>query len=173
MLVTGALMSQGLEVLRSQIQTLESGLAWDEFIVIDPDFDGPPPQSRIDHVCELIRKALLTPAAKPPRFRKVWNQQAEVSSAELHPLPCRAEFDNTTSERYTIVSIFAYDRPGLLYSLARVIAEAELVIHFAKIATHLDQAVDVFYLVDINGEKILSEKHLDELTERFVVAAQR
>lgn len=173
MLATGALMSQGLEVLRSQIQTLESGLAWDEFVVCDPDHEGRPPRTRIDHICGLIRSALLVPSTKPPRFRRVWNAQAESSAAALRILPCRATFDNETSDRYTVVSIFAYDRPGLLYALARVIAEAELVLHFAKIATHLDQAVDVFYISELNGEKIISPERQNELNKRFVASAQQ
>lgn len=172
MLATGALMSQGLEVLRSQIQTLDSGLAWDEFVVSDPDYEGQPPQSRIDHICGVIRSSLLVPPTKPPRFRSVWNAQAESAAAALRILPCRTTFDNETSDRFTVVSIFAYDRPGLLYALARVIAEAELVLHFAKIATHLDQAVDVFYVSELNGEKIVSQERQQELNKRFVAAAQ-
>lgn len=173
MLATGALMSQGLEVLRSQIQTLESGLAWDEFVVSDPDYTGCPPQSRIDHICGIIRSSLLVPPTKPPRFRSVWNAQAESSAAALRILPCRATFDNETSDRFTVVSIYAYDRPGLLYALARVIANAELVIHFAKIATHLDQAVDVFYLSELDGRKIISSERQKELRQQFIAAAQR
>ena len=172
MLATGTLMSQGLEVLRSQIQTLESGLAWDEFVVCDPDYTGSPPHSRIDHICGSIRSALLVPSTKPPKFRSVWNPQAESSAAALRILPCRAIFDNETSESFTVVSIYAYDRPGLLYALASVIARAELVLHFAKIDTHLDQAVDVFYVSELDGSKIISAERQQQLTKQFVAAAQ-
>jgi [protein-PII] uridylyltransferase len=173
MLATGELTSRGLEILRSQILTLDSGLAWDEFVVSDPDFVGKPPAAHIDDVCRGVKNALLEPPTTPPRFRAIWNPQAEKPIESLQVLPCRATFDNETSDHCTVVSIFAYDRPGLLYSLARVIADAELVIHFAKIATHLDQAVDVFYLTELDGGKILSADRQSELRARFIEAAKR
>lgn len=172
MLATGAFMSQGLEILRSQIETLPSGLAWDQFVVQDPDFDGPPPQARIDAVCQAVAEAILSPAPQTPRFRRVWSGRNDTA-AVLRVLPCRATFDNKTSDRYTIVSLFAYDRPGLLYSLARVLAEAELVLHFAKISTHLDQAADIFYVTELDGRQVESETRQNEIREQLIEAAER
>jgi [protein-PII] uridylyltransferase len=172
MLITGALLSQGLEILRSQIETLESGLAWDHFVVRDPDYQGTPPAWRVNEVCKAIENALLTPAVNQPRFRRMWKGHADANVASLRVLPCRVEFDNATSERFTVLSIFAYDRPGLLYALARVIAEAELVIHFAKIDTHLDQAADVFYVCELDGRKIEDQQRQGELSHKLICAAE-
>ncbi len=172
MLITSALMTMGLEILRSQIETLDSGLAWDYFVVRDPDFSGSAPQARIDQVCQAICTAVLSPSVTKPRFRRVWKGQAESTSAALRVLPCRATFDNTISERYTVLSIFAYDRPGLLFALSRVIAEAELVIHFAKIDTHLDQAADVFYVAELSGGKVEDGMRQAELSEKLIAAAE-
>ena len=47
----------------------------------------------------------------------------ERSSAALTPLPTQVRIDNSNSERFTIVDIFAADRMGLLYSITRTLFE--------------------------------------------------
>lgn len=173
MRVTGALLSQGLEIMRSQIETLPSSLAWDRFVVLDPDFAGPPPKARIDDVCRAVAETLRSPSPKPLKFRRIWRGRGGGTADALQMLPCRATFDNSTSERFTIISLFAYDRPGLLYALAQVLAEAELVLHFAKIATHLDQAVDVFYVTELDGSKVEGEARQIEIRNQLIQAAER
>lgn len=71
--------------------------------------------------------------------------------------------DNESSERCTIVDIFAHDRPGLLYSISRQLFELELSIVLAKISTHLDQVVDVFYITDKRHQKINDPERLQKL----------
>jgi [protein-PII] uridylyltransferase len=55
-------------------------------------------------------------------------------------LGTQVEIDNTTSDQATIVEVFADDRPGLLYTIARTLFELDLSIRHAKISTSLDQA---------------------------------
>ena len=68
--------------------------------------------------------------------------------------------DNTTSEDQTIVTVFSYDRLGLLYSITRALFDLELSVRIAKISTHLDQIVDVFYVTDRSGNKIKEEERM-------------
>jgi UTP:GlnB (protein PII) uridylyltransferase len=58
--------------------------------------------------------------------------------------PARVVIDNDSSERFTIIDIFAHDRRGLLYAIATTLRELDLSVSLAKIATHLDQVLDVF-----------------------------
>ncbi|HLQ43661.1 MAG TPA: ACT domain-containing protein, partial [Planctomycetaceae bacterium] len=55
------------------------------------------------------------------------------------------------------VCVFAHDRPGLLYTVSRAIFRLKLSIELAKIATHFDQVLDVFYVTDHAGQKITDE----------------
>ena len=73
--------------------------------------------------------------------------------------------DNLTADKYTILTIFAYDRMGLLSLITRTLYELELEVHLAKIATHLDQVADVFYVTDREGEKIEQEDRLKSIRE--------
>ena len=59
-----------------------------------------------------------------------------------------------TSNRYTIFDVFAADRMGLLYTIARSLFQSGLSVAVAKIGTYLDQVVDVFYVTDQAGQKV-------------------
>ena len=67
-----------------------------------------------------------------------------------------------------MIDLFAHDRPGLLYTVCRKAFELKLSIQLAKIATHLDQVVDVFYVTDMTGHKITDSAQLKELKSSFV-----
>jgi [protein-PII] uridylyltransferase len=48
----------------------------------------------------------------------------------------------------------------------------ELVLHFAKISTHLDQVVDVFYVSDTHGDKITEPTRLYTIRQRLLKAIE-
>jgi [protein-PII] uridylyltransferase len=50
--------------------------------------------------------------------------------------------------------VFTYDFPGLLFSITDALYQCDLNIWVAKIATKADQVVDVFYVRDVNGQKV-------------------
>lgn len=70
--------------------------------------------------------------------------------------PHRVIVDNTSSSFFTIVEVFSYDFPGLLYSITDALYRCRLDIWVAKISTKVDQVVDVFYVRDFNGQKAAS-----------------
>ncbi|MDZ4851252.1 MAG: [protein-PII] uridylyltransferase [Pirellulaceae bacterium] len=169
--VTGALSSQGLEILSAEIHTQQGEIAWDRFVVEDPDFDGPPPLARIESVCEKILEAIDPQSNVEPTFRRVWKPRANVEKA-VRNQPTQVRFDNSTSDRFTIISVFAYDRTGLLYDIAKSLFEAQLVLHLAKISTHLDQVVDVFYVTDLEGQKVSIPTRLYTLRQSLLKAIE-
>jgi [protein-PII] uridylyltransferase len=68
--------------------------------------------------------------------------------------PHRVRVDNKSSSFFTIIEVFTYDFPGLLFSITDALFRCALNIWVAKIATKADQVVDVFYVWDLNGQKI-------------------
>ena len=68
-------------------------------------------------------------------------------------VPTHITFDNEASEIYTVIEVDTRDRPGLLYDLARAMAEANVYIANAVIATYGEQVVDTFYVKDMFGLK--------------------
>lgn len=71
--------------------------------------------------------------------------------------------DNSNSSFFTIIDVFTYDFPGLLYSITDALYKCELDIRIAKIATKVDQVVDVFYVRDFDGQKIDSPDKVAEI----------
>ncbi len=166
--LTGALSSQGLQILSAEIFTIDGRFALDRFVVEDPDHDGQPPPERIKQICDLLRDSLAGNSAAPPKFRRLWG--AANSQQRFTDLPVRIRFDNATSPECTIVSVFAYDRIGLLYDVAHTLFQLGLSVRSAKIGTHLDQVADVFYVVDEQGNKIRDEAKLNRIRTAIVAS---
>jgi [protein-PII] uridylyltransferase len=165
--VTGALTSQGLEIRSAQIHTLAEGLVLDRFWVHDPDFAGPPPGDRIEAISRAVEQSLRQPGGRDPSFRRTWK------SGEQRRLPgpkpqIRVNTDNGTSDRYTIIDVFAYDRTGLLYAITRTLFELGCSVWRAKISTYLDQVLDVFYVTDQENNKIEDQQRLETIRQRLL-----
>ena len=162
--LAGALTSQGLEILSAEIHSLADSLFLDKFYVHDPDFSGEPPDSRFEQVSQKLLESLHADQYVPPTFRNVWDCQQK--SGSLVPLPTQIRIDNSISEKFTVLDVFAHDRPGLLYAIAKALHELDLSVQVAKIGTYIDQVVDVFYVTDKHGEKVLDELYLDEIRSK-------
>lgn len=170
--ITGALSSQNMQIIAADIHTQPGEIAWDRFLVEDQEHEGRPPQSRIDAVCDKIKQALDPAYLQTPHFPRKWSKLTPKATEDLKTQPTQVRFDNSTSDNYTIITLFAYDRMGLLYAVSKVLFEMQLILHFAKISTHLDQVVDVFYVSDLNGQKIEESTRLYMIRQRLLQAAQ-
>ncbi len=168
--LTGALTSQGLEILSAQIHTLADLLVLDRFWVVDPDFAGPPPPERLEQIHRALVDSLANPA-EAPRFRRTWSMGG--SSPPTHAkVQDRVLVDNHTSRDYTVLDIFTFDRRGLLYAISRALFELGYSVWRAKIGTYLDQVVDVFYVTDQQGRKVDDPLKLQRTRERLLEVLQ-
>ena len=165
--LTGALTSLGLEIRSAQIHTLAGGLVLDRFWVHDPDFAGEPRPDRVDQIERALVQSLKSPGGKPPTFRRTWTSSG-LKPIKVPGVQTRVNADNSTSDSYTILDIFAHDSTGLLYAITRTLFELGLSVARAKIGTYLDQVVDVFYVTDRNEHKIEDPDRLDEIRRRVL-----
>jgi [protein-PII] uridylyltransferase len=170
--ITGAMASQRLSILSAEIQSLADNAAWDRFLVDDPDFQGAPVPSRLNHVCQAIAKAVESVEPTVPTFKRTWKGQGSDESQASRLQPTQVRFDNSSSENFTIITIFAYDRIGLLYDISRILFDFELDLQVAKVSTHLDQVVDVFYVSDSKGNKITESTYLYTLRQALLRAIE-
>lgn len=88
--------------------------------------------------------------------------------AHVSTRPNRVVVDNNMSSFFTIIEVFAYDFPGLLHRIADAISRCGLNIRVAKIATKLDQVVDVFYVRDESDEKIIDPDQVDNIKKEVL-----
>lgn len=80
------------------------------------------------------------------------------------------EVDNKSSSFFTIIEVFTYDYPGLLYTLTNTLYKAGLDIVYAKIATHVEQVVDIFYVRNLYGGKVDDEGLLKDIEQSLLDA---
>ena len=162
--VTGVLAAFGLHVLDAQIMTRSDGIVFDSFFVHDPDFDGPPTVVKRQKVEQAIIKVMCG----EDTLEQLMQRSHRLSfdrSFPVSPKPAEVQIDNETSDQFTIIDVFADDRQGLLSVIARTVFELGLSIHGARIATKLDQVVDVFYVTGADGEKINDEESREKIRE--------
>ena len=165
--LTGVLNGKGLQIRSAEIHTLADGLVLDRFWVHDPDYMGEPPHDRIEQVNTALIKSLVGSEEKTPVFRRVW-QAESVTPLEINQLQKRVEVDNTMSEKYTILDVFAPDRPGLLHAVARTLFVSGLSVARARINTFGNQVVDVLYVTDLQGCKITEQPQLEAIQTRLL-----
>lgn len=72
---------------------------------------------------------------------------------------------------YSIIEVFAEEKPSLLYNITRTLADFGIATYRAQIGSQADQAVDVFYVLDHEGAKIKDPFFLNEIRRSLVHAA--
>jgi [protein-PII] uridylyltransferase len=66
---------------------------------------------------------------------------------------------------YHVLSIVANDRPGLLYAVARILAQHGVSVHTAKVNTLGDRAEDVFL---VSGESLANPRQALQLEQQLL-----
>jgi [protein-PII] uridylyltransferase len=83
-------------------------------------------------------------------------------------VPVTVEFDNKTSDTFTIVDISARDRIGLLYRITKALYDLNLDIASAKIVTEGYRVSDAFYVSDLFRMKILDPERLAKIKDTLL-----
>ena len=76
--------------------------------------------------------------------------------------------DEDASDFYTLIEVYTWDRPGVLHAITNGLFELELNIQLAKISTPGAQVVDIFYVTDLSGEKLMSYDKHEEVREKLL-----
>ena len=161
--MAGALTAKRLEILSAKIATSTDGVILDSFRVVDYDFSGQVPESRMLEVAATIQDVLLGRKTVASVFES--NTRHQVTVSKLAVMPTRVTICNDSSGKYTIIDVFASDRTGLLYVITKTLVELNVSVSVAVIATHIDQVLDVFYVTDRDGQKIRDESRLECIRE--------
>jgi [protein-PII] uridylyltransferase len=166
--ISGVLTANGANVIDAQLYTSTLGVAIDVFWVTDPlhhPLDAPEVLARIREEMEVAIKGKVdVNRMVEGRFKRrllSWNQR-----------PPLVTLDNDVSAMETVVEVQADDRSGLLYTIARAFRELDLTIDRARITTHVDRVIDVFYIRDELGEKITSSERLDLIRRQLLEAIE-
>ncbi len=85
----------------------------------------------------------------------------------------RVIIDNETSDTYTVVEVYAPDRPGQLYHITQSLADFGINIHKAFIATEVERLIDVFYVLDLRHKKITDAEFKNEITQGLLYSISK
>jgi [protein-PII] uridylyltransferase len=152
--LSGVLSAKRLEILSAAIFTTLDGVIIDVYRVRDADHAGEMPTWRVDEVAVAIRRVLRGETNVETMLKSRGRFAVKAMSGPVSDLPMRVVVDNESSDRYTTIDVFAHDRPGLLYAITRALYQLNLSVVLAKIATHFDQVLDVFFVTELDGHKV-------------------
>jgi [protein-PII] uridylyltransferase len=151
-----------LSVLDSRVSTTRHGYALDNFLVAHTEEDV-----HYRDIANLVEQQLsarlsgegpLLPEPSKGRLSRL---------SRTFPVTPRVDLRADERGQYYILSVSANDRPGLLYSIARVLAEHRVGVHAARINTLGERVEDVF-LLDGHG---LSDNRLQIQVETELLRA--
>jgi [protein-PII] uridylyltransferase len=159
--IAGVLTLSNLDILNAQIYTWKNNIALDIFHVS-------PPKDQIfeDDTWKRVGKRLTETLCYDVNLSVRLKQKIiESKPGKLHTLkmPHKVTIDNESSDFFTIIEVCTYDYPGLLFSITDTLFRIGLDIYIAKIATKVDQVMDIFYVRNLYSEKVDTKEQVEEI----------
>ncbi|WP_424942205.1 [protein-PII] uridylyltransferase [Aliiroseovarius crassostreae] len=167
--LAGAITLGGANIVDARTYTSKDGYATACFWVQDAD-GNPYDAGKRDRLTRMIDKTL---AGELVAGEAIADRTTIKKRERAFKVPTTITFDNDGSEIYTIIEVDTRDRPGLLYDLTRTLADSNVYIASAVIATYGEQVVDSFYVKDMFGLKFYSEHKQRTLENRLRKAIEK
>jgi len=167
--VAGTLALHGLDVVSARAWSSEDGYAVERFrvqSVFGRTPDWPAVESDLNRV---LAGRLSLEARLADRARAYASRPRPPSAA---PARVEVSVDNEASDSATVIEVRAPDRIGTLYRITKALAELELDVRLAKVASLGHEVIDAFYVVDQGGAKLTDEDHLREIQRGIAVHLQ-
>ncbi len=157
-----AIMLENFSIEEARLNTRSDGIVANNIFVRDALKGNEINQTRQLLLRERLQR-LLTMEGSLPNIPKTLSP-VQLGRTSFEP---KVKLLNDISAKYTILEIRCADRRGLLQNLSSVLCEMEINIYFARIITEGSRMTDVFYIADINGEKIQDEEFLDKIQKEI------
>ena len=161
----GACAACGANIVGAMVSTTRHGFALDTFQLARAGTSDEDEARRTRRIGETIERLLRGEVRLKSLMHQRRNPERRVAAFTVPP---EVTFNNTLSDRFTVVEVAGIDRPGLLYELTDALSDLSLDIWSAHITTYGEKAVDVFYLTDLTGKKIESEDRKAAVRRRLM-----
>jgi len=156
--ISGVLALHDLNVLGAEAYTRQDGVALEVFRVEALAEE----KADVDGLAEDARRALRGRLSLDARLAELRRRSADRLLTENASEP-EIVVNDEESDFFTVVEVHAADRIGLLYTITRALAEMELDIHVAKVVTYGERVVDVFYVRNLEGQKVVDSDYASEI----------
>ncbi len=159
--LSGVIALFGYNVMNARIHNLHGGMVLDIFKIQNQQG-----QILSSEGCDKLTAYIM---------RYLTNQfdiHQEIMKNSRPPLPHKhdafavipaIDINNQASPEFTIIELHGRDRTGLLYCLCRILSNHACAVHFAKIASFGETAIDVFYITDNQGKKCTNSENNHQL----------
>lgn len=161
--VVGTLTANGMNILSAQIFTLTSGMVIRHFRIDNGNGAAIEDAFVWDRVVADLQDVLAGGVAVRELIK---SRRKAVLVQPIHKgalPPTKVEFDNVVSEAYTVLDVRTRDRLGLLYLISSTLSELGVDLRSAKITTEAEQVVDVFYVTNKDGSKLMDEGRREQI----------
>ncbi len=145
---TAVLDDLGLNIVDASITPTKDGHSLDTYHVLEIDGSIIDDADRIEQIEAGVHDALASTDALPASVARQAPRQVRLFST-----PPRISFGHDARGR-TVMELLAGDRPGLLFEVGKVLLEAGVAVHTAKIMTIGERAEDVFSISDSEGSAL-------------------
>ena len=159
-MIAGGLTLAGLSILSAQVFTTEDGVAVDLFEV-EGAFEAEVGEERWRDVRGTLRRAI---EGRLSLDHRVHAKRAHYPEPR-QDVPVRVTIDNDASDFFTVVEVGAPDRLGLLFDVTLALAELDLDVHIAKVATYGVRVIDAFYVRDVLGRRVEDADRIAEIEQ--------
>ena len=160
---TNALDQLGLTIVDARIITSADGFTLDTYIVLDENgtsIGNDPPR------IEAIRQTLTDTLREPEQFAEI--MQRRMPRRHKHfDVPTEVTISNDIVNDRTSIEINTLDRPGLLARIGQVLAEFEIAVQNARIATLGERAEDVFFVSNRDGNPVSDPQLCERIQTRL------
>ena len=166
-LIAGALSRSSLNILGAEIYTSRDDLALD-ILHVETLEQGAVTNRQVWQRVEQALCEALQDAQHIEKMPLPGRHPLRSPNLDVFVKPPHIVMNNSHSDTHTIVELQAQDSLGLLYRLTRVLYELDVDIALAKISTEGNRAIDVFYLTDADGHKIVEEAALESIRQAML-----
>ena len=152
----------------ARIVTSKDGMSINTFLVSSVSSNAVMgSKSRINVLIDNVSKTISEERDPKLLLKEFKNIQIPSRLDKINIEP-RVLVDNLTSRTHTLIEINSKDKIGLLYNLASELFLMGLQISTARISTYGVRVVDVFYVRDMTGGKILQEGKLKQIRDKLM-----
>ncbi|MCG6980575.1 MAG: [protein-PII] uridylyltransferase [Deltaproteobacteria bacterium] len=159
--ISGVFTLNNLDIFDAQIYTWRNRIALDIFKV-----KAPPDTLFEDEAWARVRKNLLSALSGDLALDVVLDEKLRTYQSAVKTTASRPDkiiVDNSGSDFFTIIEVYTYDFPGLLYRITDALFRCKLDVWVAKITTKVDQVLDIFYVRDFDGQKIIDLQQVEAI----------
>jgi len=164
--IAGVMALNNINIFSARIFTWRDNTAVDMFRL-----STPPDPLHQDETWEKVKKdlehAFIGKLSLPYRLGQK-SRPTFVSGRVTPPQPPGVTVDNRSSDFFTLIEVLGDDHVGRLYFITRALFDLRLDISIAKIATKGDQIADIFYVRDLEGQKVEDGKRIKEIRESIL-----